>query len=88
MIPDAHALLAHAAMPGSRLEAFDAAGHSRTTPPPTGSSPLLHEFVATTEPAEHDPDRWQELLRRGPDPALTATGHPQRTDDDVVAAAS
>ncbi len=77
VIPASHAALLKAAMPDARLEVFDDAGHAPHHTDPDRFVALLREFVATTEPAEHDPDRWQELLRRG---------RPARDDDAVILA--
>ncbi|HET6950910.1 MAG TPA: alpha/beta fold hydrolase, partial [Acidimicrobiales bacterium] len=66
VIPVAHARRAHAAMSGSRLEVFPGAGHFPHHADPARFAALLAEFMATTEPATYDPDRWRDLLRRGP----------------------
>jgi pimeloyl-ACP methyl ester carboxylesterase len=66
VIPLSHAHRAHEAMPGSRLEVFAGAGHFPHHADPGRFVRLLAGFVASTEPAVHDPDRWRELLRRGP----------------------
>ena len=72
VIPVAHAHRAHAAMPGSRLEIVEGAGHFPHHADPERFVALLREFVATTEPARYDPDRWRDLLRRGVAAATTA----------------
>ena len=62
VIPVAHAHAAHAAMPGSRLELFDAAGHYPHCEDPEKFVRVLEAFVDTTEPARVSAQRWLELL--------------------------
>jgi hypothetical protein len=59
-------------MPGSRLEIVEGAGHFPHHADPERFVALLREFVASTEPARYDPDRWRDLLRRGVAAATTA----------------
>jgi pimeloyl-ACP methyl ester carboxylesterase len=66
IVPAGHAHKAHQAMPGSRLEIFKDAGHFPHQTDPTRFVALLDDFIATTPPAEHDPDHWRTLLRDGP----------------------
>lgn len=65
VIPVEHAALAHAAMRSSRLEIFADAGHFPHHTDPDRFVALLGDFIDTTEPATHDPEVWQALLRRG-----------------------
>jgi pimeloyl-ACP methyl ester carboxylesterase len=65
VVPFSHAALAHAAMPGSRLEVFPDAGHFPHHQDPARFVALLDDFLATTAPAPHSPALWRELLRRG-----------------------
>lgn len=65
VIPVAHGRLAHEAMPGSRFEVFSGAGHFPHHAEPERFVQLLLDFVATTEPSSHDPERWTERLRAG-----------------------
>ncbi len=65
IVPVRHAHLAHAAMPGSRLELFASAGHFPHQNDPARFLALLRDFVDTTEPAGHDPEHWRRLLRAG-----------------------
>jgi len=90
VIPVAHAHRAHEAMPGSRLEVFAGAGHFPHHHDHERFVGLLREFVASTAPASHDPDRFRDLLRRGPDPAGPPAGAPgpPAAGEEVVAAAS
>jgi pimeloyl-ACP methyl ester carboxylesterase len=71
VIPAEHAHLLKAAMPQARLELFPDAGHSPQHSDPDRFLALLREFVATTEPAVHDPVRWRQLLRDGRDACTT-----------------
>jgi pimeloyl-ACP methyl ester carboxylesterase len=65
VIPMRHALIAHAAMPGSRLELFEGAGHFPHHDDPTRFVTVLKDFVATTDAATYDVDAWRTLLRDG-----------------------
>jgi len=65
VIPVAHAHRAHEAMAGSRLEVFPDAGHFPHHADHERFVGLLREFVAGTEPASHDPERFRALLRDG-----------------------
>jgi pimeloyl-ACP methyl ester carboxylesterase len=65
IIPYSHARLAHAAMPGSRLETFDDAGHFPHHSEPARFIAVLREFLASTSPAVHSSEQWRELLRTG-----------------------
>jgi pimeloyl-ACP methyl ester carboxylesterase len=64
MIPVAHGRAAHASMPGSRLEVFEGAGHFPFNDDPVRFAEALGDFIATTEPAQHDEDRLRRLLLR------------------------
>ncbi|MBM7439780.1 alpha/beta hydrolase [Streptomyces sp. HB132] len=78
VVPVHHAYGAHAAMPGSRLEIFDGAGHFPFHTDPARFRALVEDFMRTTAPADWSPERWRELLRAGrpgstdgaPDPAF------------------
>lgn len=63
MIPVAHGVAAHAAMPGSRLEIFERAGHFPFHDDPGRFAAVLADFVAGTEPAAVDDDRTRALMR-------------------------
>ncbi|WP_299538431.1 alpha/beta fold hydrolase [uncultured Streptomyces sp.] len=65
VIPVRHAYGAHAAMPGSRLEVFDGAGHFPFHTDPQRFLSVVEEFVATTAPADWSQERWRDLLRAG-----------------------
>jgi pimeloyl-ACP methyl ester carboxylesterase len=64
IIPVAHALAAHAAIPGSRLSLFEGAGHYPHCEDPERFVAVLESFVDGTEPARVSPDRWREILTR------------------------
>jgi pimeloyl-ACP methyl ester carboxylesterase len=66
IIPVAHAHLAHDAMPGSRLELFEDAGHFPHHHDPERFVAVLRDFLATTGPARYEPDAWRALLANGP----------------------
>jgi len=65
IIPYRHAELAHAAMPGSRLETFDHAGHFPHHTNPTRFLHTVYDFLASTTAADYSVDEWRALLRRG-----------------------
>jgi hypothetical protein len=57
--------MAHAAMPGSRLEIFDRCGHFPFHDDPDRFVEVVERFIDATEPAEYDQARLRELLRTG-----------------------
>lgn len=65
VIPVAHARLAHAAMPGSRLEVFEGAGHFPFHDDPERFVEVVERFIDGTEPAVHDQEALRDLLRAG-----------------------
>ncbi|MFI9023869.1 alpha/beta fold hydrolase [Streptomyces sp. NPDC053560] len=83
VIPVRHAHRAHAAMPGSRLEVFDGAGHFPFTADPTRFLATVEHFLATTRPADWSPERWRELLRAGR--PGSAAGRPDDARNRAVA---
>jgi pimeloyl-ACP methyl ester carboxylesterase len=62
LIPVAHAHAAHAAMPGSRLEIFDDAGHFPHCEAPERFVAALVDFIDSTEPVRAA--AWREVLYR------------------------
>jgi pimeloyl-ACP methyl ester carboxylesterase len=54
LIPVRHAAVAHRAMPGSRLEVFERAGHFPQLDDPVRFARVLGDFIATTEAAHFD----------------------------------
>jgi pimeloyl-ACP methyl ester carboxylesterase len=65
IIPVAHAHRAHAAMPGSRLEIFEGAGHWPHCEQPERFVRVLTDFLRTTRPRMVTEERWQDLLTQG-----------------------
>ncbi len=65
MIPVSHGHMAHAAMPGSRLEIFPNAGHYPFHYDPDRFVELVEQFIETTAPASHDHTVLRDLLRAG-----------------------
>ena len=58
IIPVAHGRAAHEAMPGSRFECFEDAGHMPQEDHPHRFAHVLSDFCATTEPAQLTHDHW------------------------------
>jgi pimeloyl-ACP methyl ester carboxylesterase len=65
LIPAAHGRAAHAAIPGSRLEIFDGAGHFPHRDEPVRFTEAVADFMAETEPSAVAPERWREMLQAG-----------------------
>ncbi|WP_340374675.1 alpha/beta fold hydrolase [Streptomyces sp. SS7] len=65
VVPVRHAHRAHEAMPGSRLEIFEGAGHFPFHTDPARFLALVEEFTRTTAPADWSRDHWRRLLREG-----------------------
>jgi pimeloyl-ACP methyl ester carboxylesterase len=74
VIPVRHAMIAHDAMPGSRLEIFGRSGHFPHRDAPDRFVAAVERFLEATDPALHDPARWRRLLRAGR--AADRTGSP------------
>jgi pimeloyl-ACP methyl ester carboxylesterase len=66
VIPCSHAHIAHAAMPGSRLEVFEGAGHFPHHADTERFLRVLNDFLDKTEPASYSSSEWREALRLGP----------------------
>jgi pimeloyl-ACP methyl ester carboxylesterase len=62
IIPATHAVAAHEAMPGSRLELFPDAGHMPHDDDPDRFARILADFCDSTEPAALSADHWRPLL--------------------------
>jgi len=65
VIPVSHALMAHAAMPGSQLEIFEGSGHFPFHDDPDRFVEIIERFIDSTEPAVYDQDMLRNLLRTG-----------------------
>ena len=68
MIPVKHAYDAHDAMPDSRLEIFETAGHFPFNEDPERFARVVTDFVATTEAPPFDADRLRRQLTRPDEP--------------------
>ena len=62
IIPASHGREAHEAMPGSRFEVFDGAGHMPHHDDPERFAAILTDFCAGTEPARLTTDHWRPLM--------------------------
>ena len=62
VIPVSHAYTAHEAVPGSRLEIFEGAGHFPHVEQPERFVEVLTDFVATTTPTTRSLDTYRQLL--------------------------
>ena len=65
VIPVSHALMAHSAMPGSRLEIFKRSGHFPFHDDPDRFVEVVEQFIDSTEAAEYDQNTLRQLLRDG-----------------------
>jgi pimeloyl-ACP methyl ester carboxylesterase len=65
VIPVEHARMAHAAMPGSRLEVFERAGHFPFHDDPDRFVEVVEQFIDSTEPSVYDQERLRGMLRAG-----------------------
>jgi pimeloyl-ACP methyl ester carboxylesterase len=63
LIPTKHAHTAHEAMPGSRLEIFDGAGHFPQLHDPVRFARIVEDFMEETEPAQIDVETMGQRLR-------------------------
>jgi pimeloyl-ACP methyl ester carboxylesterase len=63
IIPVAHAYEAHDAIPGSRLEIIDDAGHFPHVEAPERFLEVLLDFLDTTAPARLESSDFQHLIR-------------------------
>lgn len=66
VIPTEHGQVAHAAMPGSRLEIFEGSGHFPFRTEPVRFLKVLEGFLEESAPASYSSGEWREVLRRGP----------------------
>lgn len=65
VVPVGHARMAHAAMPGSRLEIFEGSGHFPFHDDPARFIDVVERFIDSTAPAEYDQAALRALLRTG-----------------------
>src|SRR5512134_1081790 len=76
LIPIGHALVTRQAIPGSRLEVFEDAGHFPHLCDPERFARVLRGFIHDTSPRRYDPARWREMLAGAPptrEPETSAT---------------
>ena len=66
LIPARHAGAAHRAVPGSRLEVFEDAGHFPQLADPVRFAQVLREFIDATEPAAPDEEVLRARILAGP----------------------
>jgi pimeloyl-ACP methyl ester carboxylesterase len=87
IIPLVHACQAHEAIPNSRLEVMEGAGHAPHMDDPARFAGILADFLRTTEPFQFDPEEMRDLLRRNSasllSGVLVAHGPSQGEQDDV-----
>jgi pimeloyl-ACP methyl ester carboxylesterase len=67
IIPVRHAVAAHEAIPGSRLDIFEGVGHFPHCEAPTRFVEVLVDFVTSTAPAQVSERRWRELFQSRPE---------------------
>lgn len=65
VIPVSHAHLAHSAMPNSRLDIFEGAGHFPFRDDPIRFLRVVENFLSSTAPLKFDQARWRQLLING-----------------------
>jgi pimeloyl-ACP methyl ester carboxylesterase len=65
VIPVSHARVAHAAIPGSRLEIFENSGHMPHHDHPDRFVETVERFIDSTQPADYDSDLLRALLETG-----------------------
>jgi len=65
IIPIAHGIEAHEAIPGSRFEVFPNAGHMPHDADPVRFADLLTDFCDATDPARLAADHWRPVLDGG-----------------------
>src|SRR5512144_1907563 len=76
LIPVKHAVVTRRAIPGSRLEVFEDAGHFPHLCDPERFANVLRGFIHDTSPRRYDPARWREMLATAPptrEPGTSAT---------------
>jgi fermentation-respiration switch protein FrsA (DUF1100 family) len=78
VIPPEHGRIAHAAMPGSRFEVFEGAGHFPFHKEPERFLSVLEDFIVGTPPASYNSAAWREVLRTGKGAVPRRTWRPTR----------
>jgi pimeloyl-ACP methyl ester carboxylesterase len=64
IVPARHAETVRTLVPTARVEVFERAGHWPHLDDPDRFCDVLLDFMASTEPAQHDLDSWRRLLSR------------------------
>ncbi|WP_307861750.1 alpha/beta fold hydrolase [Nocardioides xinjiangensis] len=65
VIPASHADNTRELAPGARIEVVPNAGHFPHKDHPERFAKIVRDFIRTTEPSRHDPERWRRLLLQG-----------------------
>lgn len=89
IIPVDQARVVHRAMPGSRLEIFDDAGHFPHHADPRRFLDVLGDFLDGSEPANYSAAQWRTLLRTGrgmPQRGATVAAVPDPMSDATIGA--
>jgi pimeloyl-ACP methyl ester carboxylesterase len=73
-IPVRHAIAAHQAIPGSRLEIFEGVGHYPHCEAPPRFVDVLVDFMTSTAPAQVSERRWRELFQGRPEKDSSGAG--------------
>ena len=80
IIPVEHAYVAADALPGSRLEIFEDAGHFPHRSDPERFVAVVRSFLEESAPSRFEPEIWRDRLRRGqPVRAVRRTGNADGT---------
>jgi pimeloyl-ACP methyl ester carboxylesterase len=62
IVPVAHAEAVRELVPSARVEVFEDAGHWPHLSQPDRFAEVLLDFIAATQPVDHDRDGWRALL--------------------------
>jgi pimeloyl-ACP methyl ester carboxylesterase len=81
VIPYRHARIAHAALPGSRLEVLEGAGHFPHRNHPERFVEIVTRFIRTTEPCAYSVEQWRSLLLAGRPPLALESGLDEPTEE-------
>ena len=84
IIPVQHAVNAHAAIPGSRLEVFENVGHLPQLEAPGRFITALEQFIGDTQPEPFDAERWRGRLRIASEQSQAVNWDTRRLGDDIA----
>jgi pimeloyl-ACP methyl ester carboxylesterase len=73
IVPATHAETVRTLVPTARVEVFEGAGHWPHLDDPERFCDVLLDFMATTEPAQHDLESWRRLLAQHEEAAARPT---------------